>query len=506
MSKEPINKKPLMGFRHFLGVFVVSVLIFIVLFFLGASGAVLAHKYNTSDRSLYGITFLGEDIGGLTEAELKVRISERLSQIRLVFKINGEVLEFTASQAGITFDESLIATQAFSARRSLQWHQDFLDGGYSFLHKHLEDYFPGFLGERREVVLASYQINNQILDRFIEELSQKYRIEETNASLVMNGSTVRVIPAIYGRKLVTSGVRAQIKSALKNGELTKISINTEEVDPRILESDVQKAILEAENILDTPVIFRYQERIFQPTKEVIGGWIVFTEKDGSLDPEVDLSKVKNYISEVLAKEINVAPINQAVRITNGRDREVTREGKDGLLVNIDFLANQVVLELNTKREIDIVVPTVVAKYKTEFNNVLVADWNQYIEVSIERQEMCAYLAGGEKVNCWKVTTGSAQWPTPRGTFLIMRKVRDECMPNLRTSDPNDRLCDVNYVSYFTSQGHAIHEAWWRSNIGSNAFGNPNFGINGSAGCVNATYEVARFIFNWAPLGTPVVVH
>jgi lipoprotein-anchoring transpeptidase ErfK/SrfK len=79
--------------------------------------------------------------------------------------------------------------------------------------------------------------------------------------------------------------------------------------------------------------------------------------------------------------------------------------------------------------------------------------------------------------------------TPVGEFKIYRKVRSQVM-----SGPGYHLPNVEYVSYFAG-GNAIHGTYWHNN-----FGHPM-----SHGCVNMRNDDARWIYRWAPVGTPVRV-
>ena len=63
------------------------------------------------------------------------------------------------------------------------------------------------------------------------------------------------------------------------------------------------------------------------------------------------------------------------------------------------------------------------------------------------------------------------------------------------SGPGYRLPNVQWVQYFVG-ANALHGTYWHHN-----FGHPM-----SHGCVNLTNKDARFLYNWAPYGTPVVVH
>ena len=58
--------------------------------------------------------------------------------------------------------------------------------------------------------------------------------------------------------------------------------------------------------------------------------------------------------------------------------------------------------------------------------------------------------------------------------------------------------DVLFTQYFSARGHAIHYAWWRT---AETIGRP-----GSHGCLHTLLDDARFLWDWATIGTPVLVH
>jgi lipoprotein-anchoring transpeptidase ErfK/SrfK len=111
-----------------------------------------------------------------------------------------------------------------------------------------------------------------------------------------------------------------------------------------------------------------------------------------------------------------------------------------------------------------------------------------IELDLSDQRLTAY-EGDTEVLTALVSTGIARYPTPLGDYKIIRKVRAQVM-----SGPGYYLPNVEWVSYFVG-GYAIHGTYWHTN-----FGHPM-----SHGCVNMTNDDAKWIFNWAPMGTPVTV-
>ena len=68
-------------------------------------------------------------------------------------------------------------------------------------------------------------------------------------------------------------------------------------------------------------------------------------------------------------------------------------------------------------------------------------------------------------------------------------------PLLGVSDQYYDLPGVPWDLYFTEQGGAIHGAYWHD----------KFGKRWSHGCVNLPLEEAKKLYEWADVGTPVVV-
>ncbi|GBD08744.1 hypothetical protein HRbin22_00985 [Candidatus Thermoflexus japonica] len=113
---------------------------------------------------------------------------------------------------------------------------------------------------------------------------------------------------------------------------------------------------------------------------------------------------------------------------------------------------------------------------------------RWILVDLSDQELMAY-EGETIVLRTKVSTGRPRTPTVIGTFRIYLKLRAQAM-----TGPGYRLPNVPYVMYFY-QGYALHGTYWHNN-----FGRPM-----SHGCVNLPTPIAEQLYQWADIGTPVVV-
>jgi lipoprotein-anchoring transpeptidase ErfK/SrfK len=116
-----------------------------------------------------------------------------------------------------------------------------------------------------------------------------------------------------------------------------------------------------------------------------------------------------------------------------------------------------------------------------------------IEVNLTQQKLMAY-EGNKVVFTTLISSGVAKYPTVTGNYNIYLKYVKQTMIGGRGSDAYN-LPDVPYVMYFY-QDYGIHGTYWHHN-----FGHPM-----SHGCVNAPTDAAKFLYNWAAIGTPVSIH
>ncbi len=123
---------------------------------------------------------------------------------------------------------------------------------------------------------------------------------------------------------------------------------------------------------------------------------------------------------------------------------------------------------------------------------------RWVLVDISDQEARAMI--GRKVyHTALVTTGKDGWETPLGEFHILYRVYNETMTSAAIgAEEYYVLTDVLFTQYFTNAGHALHLNYWRDD---SYFGN----VRSSHGCVGMRYADAEFFWNFAGVGTRVVI-
>ena len=122
-----------------------------------------------------------------------------------------------------------------------------------------------------------------------------------------------------------------------------------------------------------------------------------------------------------------------------------------------------------------------------------SDDSRWIEVDISEQQLYM-MENGRIIKNFSVSTGK-WYPTPPGQWRIWTKLRFTRMKGgSKALGTYYDLPNVPYTMYY-NQGYGIHGAYWHNN-----FGHPM-----SHGCVNMRPDEAGIVFNWASIGTRVIV-
>ncbi|MBW4676307.1 MAG: L,D-transpeptidase [Desmonostoc geniculatum HA4340-LM1] len=114
---------------------------------------------------------------------------------------------------------------------------------------------------------------------------------------------------------------------------------------------------------------------------------------------------------------------------------------------------------------------------------------RWIQINLSKQRLIAW-EGDKLVYGSSISSGKKSTPTLVGTFKIQSK--------LKTTRMRGRGYDVANVPHamFYQGNYGIHGAYWHK----------KFGTPVSHGCVNLAPKHAKWLFQWASVGTPVVIH
>jgi lipoprotein-anchoring transpeptidase ErfK/SrfK len=127
---------------------------------------------------------------------------------------------------------------------------------------------------------------------------------------------------------------------------------------------------------------------------------------------------------------------------------------------------------------------------------------RWIDLNLLHQVVVAY-EGQTPVRLARTSTGRPGWATAPGMYAIQRRVANETMDSnsligLDASRASYKVENVRWTQYFSSDGKALHENYWKPR--------DEFGIPSSHGCAGLVAEDARFFWDWADIGVPVLAH
>jgi lipoprotein-anchoring transpeptidase ErfK/SrfK len=119
--------------------------------------------------------------------------------------------------------------------------------------------------------------------------------------------------------------------------------------------------------------------------------------------------------------------------------------------------------------------------------------SNWIDVNLTANVITAY-EGPVARGFFPTSPGRPGWETTRGKHVVLSQMAVQDM-----AGPGYYVHDVQWISYFLSDGEAIHARTWDLDAIS-------LGVPSSHGCLGVGLEAAAFLYKFAAPGTPVFVH
>ncbi|MDR0788764.1 MAG: L,D-transpeptidase, partial [Bifidobacteriaceae bacterium] len=213
----------------------------------------------------------------------------------------------------------------------------------------------------------------------------------------------------------------------------------------------------------------------------------YTNRTFSFAPNI--SKIDLYLNDNVRAQTNRNPDN-IIYLTDraGNRKAQIKRGQDGFTVkSFEGVSQKVKEAIESNQAVDIGLDVEVAVAPRE-------SIQKYIETNLSAKTVTLY-ENGNVVATFPISGGKPGSPTSAGNFEIWIKytVKDlGCDGHLPWCSRN-----VQWVSFFNSRGEAFHSAPWNNSIGFEHL---------SHGCVNMYTANAKFLYDWAPIGTEVWNH
>ena len=291
-------------------------------------------------------------------------------------------------------------------------------------------------------------------------------------------------------------------------DLTSASTVVEftEAVPDVTTDEAQAVADKANALAKTPVAVSDGEDTHKASVARKVSWISIPVTDGALgEPTIKADKVKAWAAK-LAKEAKVEPRAGLRNVTQSGDvKTVVTKARDGKEVsNADALATAAVAALSGGKAYEGTFDYKTTKATWKERTIAdgaerlaypAAPGEKWIDVNLSRHTMTAYVGAKPVYGPISMVDGQAEKPTVRGTFKVYYKRELMTMRGNNADGTRYETPNVPWSTFF-HEGFALHGAPWRS----------SFGYSASHGCVNLPVGVAKWVYDFAPIGTPVVSH
>lgn len=258
-----------------------------------------------------------------------------------------------------------------------------------------------------------------------------------------------------------------------------------------LDQEIQKIIQQSATI-------KIGDQVITIKPETIKSWLKITPSADNTTAIQVRSKTIAASLNALANKYVITPVDQVTVVHEDGIPTIVVQGKTGTRLTdpetLDAQASQIAKTLMDSKGIAFNTPM----ESVPFQAITPAAFDKLIEVNVNTKQLYAYEKG-QIVNTLPISAGAPATPTPIGQFKIFSKLSVQDMKGFNPNGTKYFQPNVRWINYFLPGGFAIHGNYWRP---ASWFGN----INSSHGCVSLPDQQAKWIYDFAPIGTTVITH
>lgn len=468
------------------------------------TGGAYAYAKQFDGRALPGTTVLGKDVAGQTPEEIAAFVAERAEAVTVQVTAGDKQVEASLAELGVTVD-----AQA-TAQRALQ-RDDSLPATIA----------AAWSGEHAvEPVVA---VDEAAVTAFGKGLVPKDRTSPVNASVAFDEEqqTWNVTPGQDGQGLDPQTLVDAVTSHAPALEDFAVDQPVEQITPAITTEDAEQVVGTIGKILEQPMsITGGDGTVHEISAERRSSWLsVAPDKaESKLVLSVDEDAVREWVA-ARADQDAVEPKNGIEQVDeDGKVVKVVSEKQDGLeITNTDAVAEKIISALQSTTPLEAAFETRTLKSEVEQVDApkkqdeddekgesgpdpnAPVEGEKWIDVDLSAKTVTAYVGDTPVWGPRLMVDGKEGNETVTGSFEIYLRYDIQDMTNANYY-PEDHpkyyfTPDVPWVQYF-SGGYGFHGAPWRS----------SFGYSGSHGCINMPVSDAKWLYDWASIGTRVEVH
>lgn len=433
-----------------------------------------------SNRALPNTMVAGSNIGNLSGSELNEKFDSLIQDL--------EVRKFKLGNSQTSLKELSIKIDKDNARDQI------VIGKTNDYTNKVKRLFSALVGKPNLVNLKLS--SNEYSIQEIGKLAKEFEIQPKNAQYSVYNEELKIIEDTSGKVLNSINTIENIADAFeKNNNTVEIHFDAKVAD--VTKADLELSYAKAKLVVEDGVEIIHNSQIFNLDGKEILAWIdiINGTNNNIVFNEATIIKSLNKI----ATNLDIDPQSELI----SEDGQIIQKGVNGLKIDTEKAITDIMSLLtsranNQSTDNKIILNTTATKFSTETINRNTTPGlykGKYIEVDISSQTLYQYV-GKKLVGKHKISSGKRSTPTPIGKFKINSK-------HPRAYSSRYGLYMPYWMAFIGSK-YGLHELpeW----PGGYKEGQNHLGIPVSHGCVRLGVGSAKKVYNWAPVGTPVVIH
>ena len=416
----------------------------------------------------------GLAVDGKNPEQVAQELTSLAESQKISLTINNQKIETSAQEIGINRDVAQAVKEAQSKKKTIMEKLGIKPK------------------EKFDIPLKSSVDQNKLKLFVSKTLGDQMLAKDATVSL--DGETFVVSEGQKGLSIDYEKLSSDLNQIPLN-EKAEITASVVMVDPSITTDSANKAKAEAEQLIAA----KYTVGHPSVGSKLLGNnlktkWVVFSPDANNKIINVSVNQEAAWNDFVwLTKLFNQGASNRIKVNIPGQGATVIDDGRDGINMSDEEIAKQKSIfldKLSKKETYDANInPSLVARSETVYDG-------QQRMVLVDAPNFRAFaFENGQTLKSVPITTGKTGFETPTGTYLIKRKIAISTMKACSNGEcwsvPN-----IKWQSYFTNEGHAIHASAAPGAVGR---------YNISHVCVGMYENDAKWFYDWAVVGTPVVI-
>lgn len=412
-----------------------------------------------------GTTVAGIPVGFMTPGAAAEAISTHLAETEITLTGAGDGAVVSGADLGISVAATELADTAF-AEHPL-WN----------LGAWMGDPIPAEITLDPEAATAA--LRTAVPSSFQDAVDAGVTFDAASADYI-------VTPSAAGTGIDVDDLTAAITAAVAGGAKTlDYSGDPAEALPAVSDDDAAATATSLNTMLDTVGFYVGDQRAVPVSRAGAASWLTITDVDGALTVTADASLIQATVDK-LAPRIDREPVDATNIVDSAgtvlREEQAGANGRE--LGDTSGVAEQFAQQLEAGEGVFALDVT-----ETPFKTVNLL---RRIEINLSTQH--AYLFENDTVvRSWAVSTGLPGTPTPTGNFKVFAHTAMQDMGCYEGAP----YCTENvpWITWFTTN-IGFHGTYWHNNYGNRM----------SHGCVNLPIDLAKFVYDWSPVGVEVSVY